>query len=53
MLNLKIPNTKHLGNIGHYEKTKPKYRNRRQFKGTENIFNKLIEENFINLKKDI
>lgn len=24
MLNLKIPDTKHLRNLGHYEKTKPK-----------------------------
>lgn len=43
-------------NQGHYEKTKStnnRYRRRRrtQIKGTENIFNKIIEENFPNLKK--
>ena len=44
--------------MGHYEKTKPKnnrYRRRRKssIKSTENIFNKIIEENFPNLKKDM
>ena len=44
--------------MGHYEKTKPK--NNRGTRGkklqpqsTENIFNKIIGENFPNLKKDI
>ena len=49
--------TKHSGNLAHYEKTKPKNkRNRKrkegQLKNSENILNKLIEENFPNLKKE-
>jgi hypothetical protein len=56
MSNIKT-NTKHLGNLGHYENTKPKnIRNRRrssQLKGPENTFNKLIEENTPNLKKEM
>jgi hypothetical protein len=48
------PNTKHPGNLGHNKKTKPKdkrYRRDSQFKVPVNIFNKIIEENFPNLKK--
>ena len=41
--------------MGHHKKSKPKNnrdrRRRTQMKGTENIFNKLIEENFPNLKE--
>ena len=37
---------------GHYEKTKHKEEGKNyQLKGTENIFNKIIEEKFPNLKK--
>jgi hypothetical protein len=43
--------------LRHYEKTKPKKNgNRRrsfQSKSPENIFNKIIEENVSNLKKEI
>jgi len=54
----KDPNPKHEGNPGHNEKTKPKdniYRWEEDFqlKGPVNIFNKIIEENFPNLKKEI
>jgi hypothetical protein len=51
----KAPNPKHSGNTEHNEKTKPKvnrYR-REQIKGPVNIFNKTIEENFPNLKKEM
>lgn len=54
MLNLNVPDTKYLGNLGHYEKTKIKNnRNKRRFQleCPENIFHKIIEENFPNLKK--
>ena len=51
----KTPNPKHPGNPGHNEKTKPKDNRYRgeysQLKGPVNIFNKIIEENFPNLKK--
>jgi hypothetical protein len=54
----KAPNPKHPGNPEHNEKTKPKdnmYRKDRdsQLKGPENIFNKIIEENLPNLKKEM
>ena len=54
----KDPNPKHPGNPGHSEKTKPKdnrYRENEDFqiKGPVNIFNKIIEENFQNLKKEM
>ena len=43
--------------MGHHEKTKPKIigieEGEIQLKGTENIFNKVVEENFPNLKKDM
>ena len=52
----KDPNLKYPGNPVHSEKTKPKdnrYRPEGDFhlKGPVNIFNKIIEENFPNLKK--
>ena len=54
----KYPNSKHPGNPGHNEKTKPW--NIRvvenedfQLKGPANIFKKIIEENFPNLKKEM
>jgi hypothetical protein len=52
----KGPNPKHPGNTGHNEKTKPKensYRREWRFppKRPLNIFNKIIEENFSNLKR--
>ena len=55
MLKQKIPGTKHLGKPGHHEKTKSliigiEEGEETQVKGTENIFNKIIEENFPNLK---
>ena len=51
-------NSKHPGNPGHNEKAKPKdnrYRPEGDFhlKGPVNIFNKIIEENFPNLKKEM
>ena len=56
----KDPNSKHPGNPGHNEKTKPTDKiigvdenEDFQLKGPENIFNKIIEENFPNLKKDM
>ena len=50
--------TKLSGNLGHNKKTKPKNIGMEegeelQLKGPENIFNKIIEENFPNLKNDI
>jgi hypothetical protein len=44
----KAPNSKHPGNLGHNEKTKPKLLGIEesedfQLKGTVNIFNKIIE----------
>ena len=44
--------------MGHYEKAKSKnnrYKEGKevQLKSTENIFNKIIKENFPNLKKDM
>jgi hypothetical protein len=52
----KLPNPKHAGNPGHNEKTNLKIigieeSKDSQFKGPVNIFNKIIEENFPNLKK--
>lgn len=48
---------KHPGNLEHYEKTKPtnnrKRKRRFPAQSSENIFNKIIAENFLNLKKDI
>jgi hypothetical protein len=54
----KDPNSKHPGNPGHNEKTKPQIigideNESFQLKGLTNIFNKIIEENFPNLKKEI
>ena len=45
------PNSKHPGNPGHNEKTKPNdigtdENEDFQLKGSANIFNKIIEENF-------
>jgi hypothetical protein len=44
-------------NLGHYEKTKSKNNiekeDENQVKGSENIFNKIIEENSPNLKKEM
>jgi hypothetical protein len=50
----KDPNSKHPGNPGHNEKTKPTDNRNKDFqlKGRANIFNKIIEENFPNLKKE-
>jgi hypothetical protein len=54
----KVPNMKHPGNLGHNGKTKLKD-NRceesedSQLKGPVNIFNKIIEEKFPNLKKEM
>lgn len=57
MLNLKkkIPDTKHPGNLGHYEKTKPiiiiiEEGEETKLKGPEN---KIMVEKFPNLRKDI
>jgi hypothetical protein len=56
MQKAKVPKTKHPGNPGHNEKTKPRIigieeSEDSQLKGLVNIFNKIIEENFPNLKK--
>ena len=53
----KDPNSKHPGNPGHNEKTKPTLiigvdeNEDFQLKGPTNIFNKIIEETFPNLKR--
>ena len=54
----KSPNPKYPGNLGHNEKTKPKDTSIEesedsQLKGPVNLFNKIIEENFPNLKKEV
>ena len=54
----KAPNAKHPGNPWYKEKTKAKYnrytrQQRFQLKGPVNIFHKIIEENFPNLKKEM
>jgi hypothetical protein len=54
----KDPNSKHSGNPGPNEKTKPTIigideKEDFQCKGPVNIFNKIIEENFPNLKKEM
>jgi hypothetical protein len=54
----KDPNTKHPGNPGHNEKSKPKdtryrWEGRFPIKGPVNIFNKINKENFPNLKKEM
>ena len=53
----KAPNPKLPGNPGHNEKNKPKdnrYRRKQRFPNSRaNIFNKIIEENFPNLKKEM
>ena len=50
----KDPNPKHPGSPGHNENTKPNNnRYRRDQRFPVGIFNKLIEENFPNLKKEI
>jgi hypothetical protein len=54
----KAPNPKHPGNPGYNDKTKPKdnrYRGewRSQLKRPVNIFNKIREENFPKLKKEM
>ena len=51
------PKSKHPGNAGHNEKTKPKDKSIDenddfQLKLPVNTFNNIIEENFPNLKKD-
>jgi hypothetical protein len=55
MQNAKDTKTKHSGNPGHNEKTKHKDNiegcKDSQFKGPVNIFKKIIEKNFSNLKK--
>ena len=54
----KDPNSKHPGNPGHNEKTKlltigVDDNEDFQLKGPANIFNKIIEENFPDLKKEM
>ena len=54
----KDPNSKHPGNSEHNEKTKPKANRIEesedfQLKGPVNIFNKIIKENFPNIKEKI
>jgi hypothetical protein len=54
----KHPNSKHPGNPGDNEKTKPTEigvdeNEDFQLKGPANIFNKIMEENFPNLKKEM
>jgi hypothetical protein len=46
------PNPKHTGNPGHTEKTKPRIISIEEWRFPKN-FNKIIEENFSNLKKDV
>ena len=55
MLNLTKLNTKCPGDMGYHEKNNLRIIGIEevQLKGTENIFNKNIEENFPNLKKDM
>ena len=51
-----ILNTKHPGNLGHHKKAKPKNdRDRRRITAQKprKFFNKIVEENFSNLQKDI
>jgi hypothetical protein len=48
----KDPKSKHPRNPGHNEKTKP-IDNKYRLKGPVNIFNKIIEENFPNLKREM
>ena len=56
-LKSKNPRHKHSGNLGHFDRKKKLWiieveeGEETQTKGTENIFNKTIEENFPNLKK--
>jgi hypothetical protein len=54
----KDPNPKHPGNLGHNEKTNLRIISIEEsedshLKGPVNIFNKIIEENFLNLKKEM
>ena len=50
----KAPNPKHPGNPGHNEETKPiDDRYRRELRFQIYIFNKILEENFSNLKKEM
>jgi hypothetical protein len=54
----KSPNSKYPGNTGHNEKTKPRTigieeSEDSKLKGLVNIFNKIIEENFPKLKKEM
>ena len=55
----KYSNSKHPGNPGHNEKTKPKDKVQidenedYQLKGSINIYNKIIEESIPNLKKEM
>ena len=54
----KYPNSKHQGNQGHNEKTKPKIihieeSEDSQLKGPVNVFNKIVHEIFPNLKKEM
>jgi hypothetical protein len=54
----KDPNSKHPGNQGHNEKNKPTdigvdENEDFQLKGPANVFNKIIEENFADLKKEM
>jgi hypothetical protein len=52
------PNPKYPENVGHNEKTKTKAKSIEESKDSQlkesvNIFNKIIEENFPNLKKEM
>ena len=54
----KSPNPKYPGNLGHNEKTKHNIKDIEeskdfQLKGPVNIFNKIIDENFPKLKKEM
>jgi hypothetical protein len=59
--NINTSNPKHPGNSGHNKTTKPKTKSvigieeneDSQLKGPEKVFNKTIEENITNLKKEM
>ena len=56
MLNLKNPNTRHTGILGHLKRSSIRIAGREegekaQLKNPETIYNKIIEENFPNLNK--
>lgn len=58
MFNLNIPGAKHSENMGRYEKinskdTRNRERRRNIDQSYKNIFNKIMEENFLYIKKRI